>query len=135
MKVMGAISALFATVMLICAFEFLGKDLFYFGNMELKGRIYVWLIFIYVLTLTISGWLYAIRGKKLSGITHLILMSGVACLCLIWGFLTFDSESGPGNPVGPEVQLAGLAAIIIGIIAAISAVGVFWNLFKKFPRI
>jgi hypothetical protein len=46
---MPIISAIFATAMLICAFELLGKELFNFGSMELKTQIYVIFVLAYLL--------------------------------------------------------------------------------------
>jgi hypothetical protein len=127
MKIMGIISALFATAMLIFAFEFLGKDFFHFD----KGGLYAWSVLICLTTLTVSGWRYVRVGKLLSGIIHLVLMSGVAGVSLIWGFLTFNIGTGPTSPVGPSIRLVGLAALIFGFIAAICAAGVVCRLFRS----
>ena len=131
---MSAISALFGTIILIVTFESLGRDLFYMGSMELKARFYVFLIFAYLIALVVAGWRYAIYGKRPSGMIHAGLMSGIAGLGLIWGFLASNVATGPGNPVGPEIQLTGLVAIVIGIIAAICAIGVAWKLYATKNR-
>jgi hypothetical protein len=138
---MSIISALFSTAMFVCAFEFLGKDLFYFGNMELKARFYVFFVFTYLITLVVTGWRYAIQEKRLSGIIHAGLMSGIAGLGLISGLLTWIGRaniiggSGPdANPVAPEIFLTGLIAAIVGGIAAICAIGVAWKLYATKNR-
>lgn len=132
---MKIISALFGTIVLVVTFEFIGKDLFYFGSMELRARLYVFFVFAYLITLVINGWRYAIQRKRVSGIIHAVLMSGIAGLGLISGLLTWSGRaniiggSGPDtNPVAPEIFLAGLMAAIVGVIAAICSTGVIWKL-------
>ena len=135
---MTIISALFGTIIFIVTFELLGKDLFYLGSMELKARFYIFFIFAYLITLVVGGWRYAVQGKRLSGIIHAWLMSGISGLGLVSGLLTWSGRaniiggSGPdANPVAPEIFLVGLIAAIVGGIAAICATGIFWKLYSK----
>jgi hypothetical protein len=131
MKTFPVISASFATIVLACVSPFLLLGFLNWSHLEWKARFDLMFVTLYLIPLTVFGWRYAKQEKRVSGIVHLILMAGVAGLCLIWGLLAFGSKSGPGNPVGPEVQLTGLGAIIIGIIATVCAMGVVRNYVQK----
>ena len=133
---MVKLSASIATLALVCVIPFLGREFLVFGHMELKAQLYVLFVSVYLLALAASGWLYVARRKLVFGIIHMVLMLVIAGLGIGGGVLAYCNRwhiaggSGPdANPVAPVIFLAALAAAVVGIIAAMCAAGVIWQLF------
>jgi hypothetical protein len=104
------------------------------------NRLYVrhnplrFVIWFYALTLTATGWHYVIRQKKVSGITHALLMLSIAAPSLFFGLpIIFDSSNyhGADAPAGGMALLGGLGLTAIGALTAFCGVTVMRGVLSK----
>ena len=122
-------SALTATVLLF--FALLNFYFAHSGDAETKAQMSSLLWVVYVLALTVSGWLYLFSKKSFLGIIHSVLMLGASGVC---GFVSLQAffgkqhmmgGSGPdANPAGPVLMLGALLVGAVGVAALTLGCGV-----------
>jgi hypothetical protein len=123
------LSALFATL-LSCVLALLVINKFSIWNHLGTGE-KIWAVFAsaYAVVLTVSGWLYGALESRVAGITHAVLMLGVAGIVLYGVLSGFVSNPGSDNAAAGIVAAANLVFVIIGALAAICGVAVLRRIF------
>lgn len=130
------LSALFATL-LSCALALIVINKFSIWNQLGTGeKFWTILALAYAVALTVSGWLYGALESRVAGITHAVLMLGIAVLVLYEVASGLVASPGQDNAAAGILAAANLAFVIIGALAAICGLAVMRCLFpgKETPQ-
>jgi hypothetical protein len=125
------LSALFSTL-LSCVLGLLVTSKFSIWNHLGTGERF-WVIFaaVYAVVLTVSCWIYGAWESRVAGITHAVLMLGVAGLALYGVLSGLRASPGRDDAAVGVVAAANLVFVIIGALAAICFVAIIHRIFSR----
>jgi hypothetical protein len=129
------LSALFATL-LSCVLALLVMNKFSIWYHLGTGEKF-WTVFasVYAVVLTASGWLYGALESRVAGITHALLMLGIAAMALYGALSGLAASPGSDNAAAGIIAAANLALILTGVIASACGAAVIRHVFPgKSPK-
>ncbi len=123
---MALFSTLIATLMLIFALACFQHPLSAWNSLEPKSKLFISSVSLYLILLTVSGWLYVSQRKRVFGIIHSLLMLSLSATSFYIGFPPLSkSSSYHGEWL---TGLLSIALVVIGAVALQCFIGMMWHI-------
>lgn len=124
------LSVLYATI-LLCGLALIEiSPLSRWSELSASDKRWIFCASFYAIVLTVSGFLYAALEWRGSGITHALLMLGLAVMVAYKVLHGLIASPGPDNAAAGILAAANLAFVVAGAIAAVCGIAVLRRLFS-----